>query len=199
MKTDTEAFGSPDERFGTPVLPQRLSCSGVSADRGIRRGIGRRGGSPAGMRYRHVMSPNRLVGNIVSQGVKSFARGRGPKLLVTVALDLGARVAEVAVWKFTPSLEDFPQDGIRNMWLRHRLTLQRQSVLRPRGIVGPVRSAPKEYLTTRRSSNPDRGSTRTSSNRSYRPQPTRRKQRSLAIQKDRRWTIIGASTTRSPI
>jgi hypothetical protein len=54
------------------------------------------------MRYRHVMSPNRLVGNIVSRGVKSFARGRGPKLLVPVAPDLGARVAEVAVWKFTP-------------------------------------------------------------------------------------------------
>ena len=87
-----------------------------------------------GTRYRHVMSPNHLVGNIVSQGVKSFAQGRGPKLLVTQALDLGARVAEAAVWKFTPTLEDFPQDGIRNMWLRHRLTLHRQSVLRPQGI-----------------------------------------------------------------
>jgi hypothetical protein len=55
--------------------------------------------------YRHVMSPNQLVGNLVwrsSQGVERFAQGRAFKsYLCPIAPGLEAQVANASVWSFT--------------------------------------------------------------------------------------------------
>jgi hypothetical protein len=81
MKTDTRAFHPTNgsgllycpSGFRARVFPRiALSAEASDAEAAVQ----------PGTRYRHVMSPNHLVGNIVSQGVKSFAQGRGPKLLV---------------------------------------------------------------------------------------------------------------------
>lgn len=87
-----------------------------------------------GTRYRPVMSPNHLVGNIVwhlSQGVESFVQGRAVKgYLCPIAPYLGARVAKASVWKFTPSRRIFLKTGYV---VAHRPPSQRQSVLHARG------------------------------------------------------------------